>query len=130
MTYITQARLRARNVYDFAVDGGAQGTLALRGDAMPSGAIVENMLIRVLTILAGATATVALTTGESAGDLLAASAISGAPWSTTGAKRGALTASSTPITLTATRTVSAVIATANLTAGKFEVITTYVVPQF
>lgn len=119
------SRRVARNVYDFAVDGGAIGTIALRGESIPSGAIVINTLIRVLTpVTSGGAATVALQ-AESAGDVQAAAAVSGAPWSTAGAKRATLTATSAPVITTAPRTPSAVIAAATLTAGKFVVYTYY-----
>jgi hypothetical protein len=119
------SRRVARSVYDFAVDGGAVGSIPLRGDRVPSGAIITSTLIRVLTVpTSGGGATVAVQ-AESAGDVQAAAAISGAPWSTTGAKRGSLIATSAPVLTTAERTVTAVVATAALTAGKFTVYTTY-----
>lgn len=123
----TLSRRTARAVYDFAVDGGATGSLALRGDPVPSGAILLAVFIKVQTVpTSGGAATVALT-AESAGDLQAAAAISGAPWSTTGTKRGALTGTTAPVTTTAQRTITAVIATATLTAGKFTVYAEYLV---
>lgn len=129
MTYIVPSKRTARAVYDFAVDGGAVSTIALRGDKIPSGAVITDTLINVLTPLtSGGAATVALQ-AESAGDVQAAAAVSGAPWSTAGGKRGSLTATSAPVTTTTERSVSAVIATAALTAGKFVVLVSYVVPQ-
>jgi hypothetical protein len=130
MTYITQARARARAVYDFAVDGGAVSSITLRGDTIPQGAVIENTLIHITTALtSGGSATVGLSS-EGAADLQAAVAYSGAPWSTTGSKHGSATATTAPITTTAARNVVAVIGTAALTAGKFEVIVTYSIPQF
>ena len=111
--------------YDFAVDGGTVGDITLRGDTIPSGAIITDVLIRVDTVLtSGGAATVALK-AESAADLNAADAISGAPWSTTGAKRGDLTATTAPVLTTAARAIVATVATAALTAGKFRVFVTY-----
>lgn len=111
----------ATAMYDFAVDGGAVGDIALRGDTLPSGAIILDSLIDVDTVLtSGGAATVAIKT-EGAADVNAADAISGAPWSTTGAKRGDLTATSAPVKTTAARTITATVATAALTAGKFNV---------
>lgn len=129
MTYITQARLRARAVYDFAVDGGAISSITLRGETIPQGAVIENTLIRVQTALTGVGASVALSS-EGAADLQAVAAISGAPWSTTGAKHGSETATTAPITTTAQRSIVAVISAAVLTAGKFEVVVSYLIPQF
>lgn len=115
-------------LYDFATDGGAISTIALRGgDApLPSGAIVTDALIVVETPLTGASATVAVQV-EAAADVQAAAAVSGAPWSTAGKKRGsALTATTAPVvTTTATRNPSIVVAAGALTAGKFKLILTW-----
>ena len=116
----------ATGMYDFAVDGGAVGDITLRGDRLPLGAIILDSLIDVDTILtSGGAATVAIKT-EGAADVNAADAISGAPWSTTGAKRGDLTATSAPVKTTAARAIVATVAVAALTAGKFNVYVTYV----
>lgn len=116
----------ARASYDFAVDGGAVGDITLRGDSVPSGAIITDALIHVDTVLtSGGAATVAIKT-EGAADINAADAISGAPWSTTGAKRGDFTATTAPIKTTAARAIVATVGTAALTAGKFSVIVWYV----
>lgn len=116
----------ARAYYDFASEGGAVGDIALRGDKIPSGAVILDTLIKTDTVLtSGGAATVAVKV-EGAADINAADAISGAPWSTTGTKRGDLTATSAPVTTTAQRTVTATVATAALTAGKFSVLIAYV----
>lgn len=116
----------ATGMYDFAVDGGAVGDITLRGGTLPSGAIIIDSLIDVDTALtSGGAATVAIK-AESAADINAADAISGAPWSTTGAKRGDLTATTAPVKTTAARTLAATVATAALTAGKFNVYVFYV----
>jgi hypothetical protein len=131
MPFITaSSHYIARGVYDFAVDGGAVSTIPLRGDSqLPSGVVITNSLIVVQTALtSGGGATVGVSS-EGASDIAAAAAISGAPWSTTGAKRGTLNATATPITTTAARTISAVIGTAALTAGKFYVLVWYVTAQ-
>lgn len=112
-------------LYDFGTDGGAVSTIPLRsGDApLPSGARVIDALIIVETLLttsAGATVAVQV---ESAADVQAAAAVSGAPWSTTGSKRGsALTATTAPVVTTAARTPSIVVGTGAVTAGKFKLI--------
>lgn len=121
----------AEGVYDFAVDGGAVGNIALRGEnaVIPSGAIITDVLIDVETLLtSGGAATVALK-AESAADLNAADAISGAPWSTATAKRGDLDADTAPVKTTANRTITATVAVAALTAGKFKVYVTYLEPR-
>lgn len=126
MGYIASSQRVARAHYDFAVDGGAVGDIPLRGRQIPSGAIIIDTLIDVETALtSGGAATVALKS-EGAADLNAADAISGAPWSTTGAKRGDLTATSAPVKTTADRTITATVGTAALTAGKFSIVVTYV----
>lgn len=120
--------MRARFRYSFATDGGAAGTLTLRGDTLPSGALVLGGYIDVTTALtSGGAATVALQL-EGAGDLQAAAAITGAPWSTTGRKSivPAFTGATSVLT-TAARAVAAVIAVAALTAGAFDVYLFYVV---
>lgn len=115
----------AVGLYDFAVEGGAVGDITLRGDTVPSGAIIVDSLIHVDTVLTGATATVAIKV-EGAADVNAADAISGAPWSTTGAKRGDLTATTAPVKTTAARSIVATVGTAALTAGVFKVVVWYV----
>jgi hypothetical protein len=111
--------------YDFATDGGAQGTIALRGPKLPNKAIITDALIQVDQSPTGVGASIAVTTGETANDVQAVAAISGAPWSTTGAKRGsALTASGAPKTLTADRQPAIVVSGADLTAGKVRLILT------
>lgn len=116
----------AVGLYDFATDGGAVGDIILRGDTIPSGAIILDALIHVDTVLtSGGAATVAVK-AESAADINAADAISGAPWSTTGAKRGDHTATTAPVKTTAARSIVATVGTAALTAGKFSVYVTYI----
>jgi hypothetical protein len=115
--------------YSFARDGGAQGAIPLVGDKIPNGAVVIDALISVeaLCTSAGSTATIALSV-QSAADLQTAAVVSGAPFSTTGPKRcNPMTATATPIAITAERTITATVAVQALTAGKFKVTVTYVV---
>lgn len=117
--------IQVRGRYSFAVDGGAQSTIAITsGTPIPSGSIVIGGQIYVSTQLTGATATIACQV-EAANDILTAVAV--ASW-TVGVKNilpaittGALTAS-TAVRTTADRNISIVIATANLTAGVFDVV--------
>lgn len=111
--------------YSFAADGGAVGDIALRGDTIPAGAVIISSLVKTTTVLtSGGSATVAVK-AEGAADINAADAISGAPWSTTGWKRGDLVATSAPVTTTAVRTITATVAVAALTAGAFTVAVEY-----
>lgn len=114
--------------YSFAADGGAISTITLRSDnsSIPSGSIVEGGLIEVDTALtSGGAATVSVGV-EAAGDMQAAAAISGAPWSTTGRKSitPAFTGATT-VKTTAARNPSIDVAAAALTAGVFRVILFY-----
>lgn len=117
----SQEIIRAK--YDFAVDGGVVGNINLMDAAnVPAGFVVLGGFIDVITPpTSGGAGTIALQV-EGAADLLAAAAVSGAPWSTTGRKAiiPVFTAA-TSVKTTAARNIVAVIATANLTAGVFEV---------
>lgn len=111
--------------YDFAVHGGAVSTISL-GVQLPANAIVLDGMMDVITSPAGVGASVAVQV-EAANDIIAAAAITGAPWSTTGRKDivPAGTAATSKKT-TVARNVSVVISGADLTAGKFNVFLRYV----
>lgn len=116
----------AVGLYDFASEGGAVSDIILRGDSIPSGAIIVDALIEVETVPTSAgAATIAIKT-EGAADINAADAISGAPWSTAGVKRADLTATAAPVKTTAERDIVATVGTADLTAGKFTVLVHYI----
>lgn len=117
-------QVRAR--YDFAVDGGAIGTIAISGEQFPAGAVVLGGFIEVDTALVGvATAALALQV-EAAGDLVAAAVVTGAPWSTTGRKSIIpVFTGATTVKTTVARDVSAVVSAAALTAGAFDVVLFY-----
>lgn len=112
--------------YDFAVDGGAVGAITLRGDSIPSGAVIIGSLLIVDTVLASSGSATAQVGTEGAADIAASAAYNAAPWSTTGAKRGSMTATTAPITTTAKRSITLTVGTAALTGGKFRVIVWYV----
>lgn len=116
--------------YDFAVHGGAVGAIGLRV-SLPSGAVVVNSELRVRTApTSGGSATIALGI-EGAADIVAATAIGSAPWSTTGLKLGIpdfATVADQFIT-TAVREITATIGTAALTAGVFDVYIWYVMNE-
>ncbi len=77
---LSRTLLVIRGRYDFAVDGGAQGTKAITtGTPIPSGATIVGGYVDVITQCTGATATIACQV-ESANDILTAVAI--ASWTT------------------------------------------------
>src|ERR1700742_1038710 len=120
----------ARARYSFAKHGGAVGDIVLDGDVVPKGAILLDAVLKVTTApdSAAHTATIALK-AEGAGDLQAAKKVEEAPWSTAGAKRGSLIATSAPVLTTARRSIVATIATQALTKGKFTVFVRYLPPS-
>jgi hypothetical protein len=130
-TLLTQYKKQVLvGVYDFSVLGGAVGSVNLKDAAgstltLPKGAIVSSGVIDVITApTSGGAATIALTM-QSAADLKAATAIA----SITGLVATIPVGSAaTSIKLTADRNIAAVIATAALTAGKFNVIIEYYMP--
>ena len=112
--------------YDFAVDGGGTGTIALREDGenvaatpIPDNSIMVYAYVDILTAIVstGNNGTIALQL-NSAGDILAA---------VDGDSLGANIVEGLPLTgptltkTTAARTVSLVISVNNFTAGKFDV---------
>jgi len=117
----------ARARYNFAVDGGAIGAIdLLPTPSIPAGSYIVGGFMEVDTIVAGAGASVAVNV-ESAGDLVAAAAVSGAPWSTTGIKAVVpVFTAATLIKTTAARKVVATVSAAVLTAGAFDVVLFYI----
>ena len=123
----------AAGEYDFAVDGGAVSTITLRsaggsslGGIIPNGSIITGGFVEVDTaVTSGGAATVAVSI-EGAGDLVAAAAVSGAPWPTTG-RKSIIPAGTgaTSVKTSAQRSLTITVATAALTAGKFRVVVFY-----
>lgn len=123
----------ATGEYDFAVDGGAVSTIVLRcaggasiGNEIPVGSVVTGGYIEVDTaVTSGGAATMGVNS-EAAGDLLVATVVSGAPWSSTGRKSliPAFTGA-TSVKATAKRSLAVTVAVAALTAGKFRVVVFY-----
>ena len=115
--------------YDFAVLGGAQATVSLKDantglDAkLPSGAVISTVMIDTITpFVSGGSATIAIG-AVSTTDLKGALAYG----SYTGIVAGVPVGSAaTSIKLTADKTVTATIATANVTAGKINVLIEYI----
>lgn len=119
----------AEATYSFAVNGGAVGDIVLTGATIPSGAIIMSGVVEVTTaVTSGGAATVAIKV-EGAADTVAAAAVSGAPWSSTGRKSVIpVGTGATSLKTTAERSITATVAVAALTAGVFNVYLTYFVP--
>ncbi|MEU6674764.1 hypothetical protein [Streptomyces sp. NPDC046925] len=119
----------ARAFYDFAVDGGAIGTITMRGDTIPSGAILLDAFVEVTTAFTPTTTTTVALTVQSAGDLRAAALTNASPAviSTTGVKRLLVDASDADLVkATAERSISLVVAAGAVTAGVCSVVVAYV----
>jgi len=114
--------------YDFAVQGGATGTVDLLGldgkpVVIPQNAIIVDSLIDVLTpCTTSASGTIALT-AQTAADLRAATAAATYTGLLAGIPVGT---AATSIKMTADRTLRATIATGAITAGKFNLIVEYI----
>ena len=112
--------------YDFDALGGDAGDITLVGEPIPDDAIVFEGVVDVITALVGAGASVALSTSQSANDLISSAAVSGAPWSTTGLKAIVpVGAYDSAIKMTAERAPKITITGADLTAGKFNLFIEY-----
>lgn len=115
-----------RGRYDFAVDGGAIGTITISAENIPANAIILGGIVEVdVAPTSGGAATLAVQV-EGAADMVAAAAVSGAPWSTTGRKSviPAFTGASS-VKTTQARGIQVVIAAATLTAGVVDVLLAY-----
>jgi hypothetical protein len=114
--------------YDFDVDGGAEGAIVLRSNdgPLPVGSYVTGGFLDVTDgFTTSASGTGALSV-EGANDLVSATIVSGAPYSTTGQKDIIPDATgSTAIQLTAARSPTFTIATGALTAGMFTLVLYY-----
>lgn len=119
----------ASGEYDFAVDGGAIGTITLRsapdhpvGNDIPPGSVIMGGYVEVDTACLSATGTMAVQ-AEAAGDVLAATAQAGL---TVGRKSviPVFTGASS-VKTTVRRNLQLVIATAAFTAGKLRVVVFY-----
>jgi hypothetical protein len=121
-----------KGMYDFSVQGGAQGAIELLSDltdgtstiTIPDNAIITRVLIDVITDpTSGGSATIAVDS-EGAGDLLVATAIG----SWTGLVDGIpVNTAATSVKMTADRTLQVTVATADLMAGVFNVFVEYLV---
>jgi hypothetical protein len=114
--------------YAFGTDGGAEGAITLRSNdgPIPSGSYVVGGVLDVTAgFTTGASGTGAISV-EGANDLVSATIVSGAPYSTTGQKDIITDATgSTAIQTTAARNPAFTIATGALTAGAFTLVLFY-----
>jgi hypothetical protein len=114
--------------YDFDVDGGAMTTITLRSNdgPLPVGSYVYGGVLDVTAgFTTGTSATGALTV-EGANDIVSATIVSGAPFSTTGQKDIVPDATgSTAVQLTAARSPALVVGTGTITAGAFTLVLFY-----
>jgi hypothetical protein len=114
--------------YDFAVDGGAGGAIVLRSNdgPIPKGAAVTGGYVTVTTGFTTGTSAQGALHVNAANDLVSATIVSGAPYSTTGNKDIVPDATgSTAITTTAARSPTFTISVGTVTAGAFTLILYY-----
>lgn len=115
-----------RGRYDFAEDTGDIGAHDLTIEEIPANAYVLGGFLEVDIALTGATATMALSV-EGAGDISAATVVTGAPYSTTGRKDIIPDFTGSAIVkTTVARKIVGTIAVAAVTAGVFDVVLYYV----
>lgn len=128
---VLQAKQILRAKYDFSISGGAVGAIQLLDEngkpaVIPSKCIITKVLVDVITApTSGGAATIALGANTST-DIKAATAI--ASYTGIVACVPVETAASA-VKTTADRIVTATIATAALTAGKFYVMVEYIVSE-
>jgi hypothetical protein len=103
--------------YDFAQDGGAVGSIPLRGTDLPQYFVVTDVSVDCKTAFTSAgSATTAFTTGQSAGDVQAVTAFDDGGNLGSSVRVIGVTVNKK---MTAARTPALVVAAAALTAGKF-----------
>jgi hypothetical protein len=108
--------------YSFARDGGAVSTITLTSDdgPIPNGAVVTGGVLDVTTLFTTAASGTGAISVNAANDLVSATIVSGAPYSTTGQKDIVPDSTgSTAIKTTAARSPTFAIATGAITAGAF-----------
>lgn len=108
--------------YSFAVDAGAIGAIVLRSNhgPIPAGSIIWGGTLEVTTLFTTGTSATGAVSVEGANDLVSATIVSGAPFSTTGRKAivPVMTAG-TSLKTTVPRSPTFTIATGTVTAGVF-----------
>lgn len=122
MTLITSSLKSKTFVYDFATDGGAQGSINM-GLFIPARSVIWFGFANVITALtSGGMATIAVGFSGSTGALITATAV--ASWSLDAILPG-VDLPATPLKLTAIQQLQVTIATADLLTGKFEYTVVY-----
>lgn len=117
--------------YDFAVDGGAIGAITLRsntmsGNVIPAGSVITHGYLEIDTLFTTGTAATMAISAEGANDLVSATVVSGAPYSTTGRKSIIPVATgATSVKTTVARSLVATIAVGTVTAGKGRIVVFY-----
>ena len=119
--------------YKFSRDGGAVSTIDLKlpgedevAATLPDNAVIWDGCIDVLTAVTSGGAAEMSLQANAADDLVIATVVAGAPWSTTGLKVIIPVGSvATAIKLTAARTIQSAVSVAVLTAGEFNVFLFY-----
>ena len=107
-----------RGVYDFAKLGGAVSAITLTGCAVPTGAVISRVFFNpITTVTSSGSATIAVAIGGVA--VKAATAFDNAAYTA----KSLLYSTGAPTTTSAAATVT--VATAALTAGKFELVIEY-----
>lgn len=114
--------------FDFAVEGGGTGTYTLRSNdgPIPIGSVILEGYVDVLTAFTTSASGTGALSAEAANDIVSATVVSGAPYSTTGRK--SITPASTGATAiktTADRSPTFAIAVGAITAGKLVLVLNY-----
>jgi hypothetical protein len=112
--------------YDFAIDGGAVGTITLRGDRLPIGAVVTSGMKHVLTAVTSGGACTTTLGFETATDILG-STLKGAQTlnALLDIVPAGTAATAVRITSTSNGAMTMTIGVAAITAGKFVVAVEY-----
>lgn len=128
---VLQKKHVLRALYDFSVSGGAIGAISLldengKAAVVPDNAIItDSMIDNITPATSDGSATIALGVNTTT-DLKAATAYTSYTGILTGIPVGT---AATAVKMTADRTVTATIATAALTAGKFYVMVEYMLSE-
>lgn len=108
--------------YNFATQGGTVGAKTMTpvggASAVPSGFVITDSIVEILTPFTTAASGQAAVAVESAGDIVAAAVVSGAPYSTAGRKAGIPVSAATSVKLTADRVPTLTISVGAITAGR------------
>ena len=128
---LDNAYFQAVGIYDFSVVGGAVGLISLRDSEgqtfkLPTNAIIKNVVLDVVTEIAGGAGSTFGLQLQSANDLLADTAIASVTGRVQGIPNNAV---ANMIKLTAERTLQAEIGTDALTAGKVNIFIEYMVSE-